>query len=123
MKKTIVIIAALAVLLVVGFFAAKLFDGNPAKQDGINDDVREFTIKAFRFGYSPDIITVNKGDRVKINIENTDTTHGIRIPELGLKGEKNIEFTANMTGEFAWYCTVYCGEGHMAMSGKLVIGE
>ena len=116
--KKIILIVVILVLVIAGISAIKYFTGKT-----IGEDTREFTIKAFRFGYSPDVIEVNKGDFVRINIENTDTTHGIRIPELDLKGETIIEFTANKIGEFSWYCTVYCGEGHKAMSGKLVIKE
>ena len=86
-------------------------------------EVKEFTIKAFKYRYSPDVINVNKGDKVRIKIDNTDVPHGIRIPDYNVKDENLIEFTANKTGEFYWYCAVYCGEGHMQMKGKLIIKE
>ena len=82
---------------------------------------REINIKAFKFGYEPNVIKVAKGERIKINIENTDVLHGIRIPDLGLKGNDALEFTADQTGEFTSYCTNMCGDGHMAMQGKLII--
>ena len=83
--------------------------------------VKEFSIDAFQFGYNPDTITVSKGDKVKININNVDVLHGMRIPDLGLKGQNLIEFTADKLGEFIWYCTNMCGEGHMQMKGKLIV--
>ncbi|MBI5159386.1 cupredoxin domain-containing protein [Candidatus Micrarchaeota archaeon] len=82
---------------------------------------KEFAVKAFRFGYAPDEIKVNKGDRVKITIENTDTMHGIRIPDLGIRENETIDFVAEKQGEFTWYCNVMCGPGHMEMKGKLVV--
>jgi len=98
---------------------AAIIGVKPASQD--QQSVKEFTVKAFRFGYEPDAITVNKGDLVKLVIDNTDTLHGIRIPDLGVSGNDVIEFTANKTGEFTWYCAVMCGSGHRAMNGTLTV--
>ncbi|MEK6859737.1 MAG: cupredoxin domain-containing protein [Nanoarchaeota archaeon] len=117
MKKYIIIVGIIIILAIAGIFALKSFTGKVIAQS----DIKEFTVNAFRFGYSPDIITVNKGDKVKIIINNTDTLHGIRIPELNLKGNEAIEFTAEKTGEFDWYCTNMCGKGHMEMKGKLIV--
>ena len=57
----------------------------------------------------------------RIKIENTDVLHGIRIPDLKIRGDDIIEFTADKTGEFDWYCTNMCGEEHMQMKGKLIV--
>ncbi len=118
MNKIIMIIGAVLLLAVAGFF---FFDGNLTGNAVKAEDVKEFTIEAFRFGYSPDIINVNQGDKVKIYIDNKDTLHGIRIPDLGIKGNEVLEFTADKTGEFTWYCTNMCGSGHMQMQGKLIV--
>lgn len=116
MNKTIIIVGIVAILLVSSIFALKSFTGNVAKES-----VKEFTVKAFRFGYSPDIIKVNMGDKVKLIIENTDTLHGIRIPDLAIRGDEVLEFTADKTGEFIWYCANMCGNEHMQMQGKLIV--
>lgn len=115
--KKLIIAGTIIILIIVGIFATKSFTGNAIK----NSDIKEFKIKAFRFGYAPDTINVNKGDKVRIIIDNADTLHGIRIPDLGLKGNDIIEFTADKTGEFTWYCNNMCGEGHMQMNGKLIV--
>ena len=117
--KKLIIVGIIAILILTGVFFVKFKTGNVVETKDL--EVKEFNVKAFRFGYTPDVITVNKGDKVKINIENTDTLHGIRIPELNAKGNEVIEFTADKTGEFTWYCTNMCGEGHKAMSGKLIV--
>ncbi len=116
MKKSL-IIAGVLVIFIIGIFALKSFTGNSIKED----EIKEFQVKAFRFGYSPDVIEVNKGDNVKIIIENTDTLHGMRIPELEISGNEFIEFTADKTGEFKWYCNNMCGKGHAQMGGKLIV--
>ncbi|MEK6827185.1 MAG: cupredoxin domain-containing protein [Nanoarchaeota archaeon] len=114
--KKIIAVFILAMIVLAGFLIIKNFTGN-----SIKTEVKEFSVEAFRFGYSPDIITVNKGDKVRIKIENTDAIHGIRIPELELRNNEIIEFTADKIGEFNWYCNTFCGNGHMEMGGKLII--
>ncbi len=120
MKKLIIIIGIATLLAVAGFF---LFSGNgksAGQATAYNPEV-EFTVNAFRFGYDPNIITANQGDRVKIIINNTDTLHGIRIPDLGIRGDETLEFTTDKKGEFVWYCANMCGNGHMQMQGKLIV--
>jgi cytochrome c oxidase subunit 2 len=133
MKKKIVFasvaIVVVVVIVVVVFTIKPKSAGsdNIIKENNILEDkgslrsIQEFNIKAFRFGYEPDIIRVKKGDKVKIVIDNSDTDHGIRIPDLEIQGMDSIEFTADKTGEFTWYCNNYCGSGHRSMQGKIVV--
>lgn len=83
--------------------------------------VREFELNATRFEYSPDTVLVNKGDLVRIKINNIDTMHGIRIPSYGVRDENFVEFIANKSGEFDFFCTVFCGDEHREMKGRLVV--
>ncbi len=117
MKKITLIIMSVLVLGILGFLYLK---GNLTAK-AITDSTVEFTVNAYRFGYNPDTLTVNQGDKVKIYINNTDTLHGIRIPELGIKGDNLIEFTAEKKGEFVWYCANMCGKEHMQMQGRIII--
>lgn len=118
MKNTILIIAVIVIFAIVGIFTMRYFTGGGVNDAGV---VKEFTIKAFQYGYSPDAIEVNKGDKVKIIVENTDVPHGIRIPDLDVRGENSVEFTAEESGEFKWYCTIFCGDGHRSMNGTLIV--
>lgn len=113
-----IIAAIIIVLVAAGIFAVKPFTGNAVNSAG---NAKEFTVKAYRFGYTPDTITVNKGDKVKITIDSTDVLHGIRIPDLGIKANDVLEFIADKQGVFVWYCTDMCGEGHRDMQGKLIV--
>ncbi|HZX44305.1 MAG TPA: cupredoxin domain-containing protein [Candidatus Nanoarchaeia archaeon] len=125
MEKEKIVEMAIIILIVaaVAFGAIRIFGllGADAPTASAVKDTTEIKVSAFRFGYSPEVVTVSKGDKVKLVIDNTDTTHGIRIPELGLAGNEVIEFTADKTGEFTWYCNVMCGSGHSQMKGKLII--
>jgi cytochrome c oxidase subunit 2 len=119
MKKMILILGIVLLLAVAGFF---IFNGKTTGQVTADADPKvEFTMNAFRFGYSPDVINVKQGEIVKISINNTDTPHGIRIPDLGLSGTDTLEFTAEQKGEYIWYCFIPCGSGHKEMQGKIII--
>ena len=91
--------------------------------------VREIKVTAFQYGYNPGIITVKKGETVKIIATSKDVTHGFAIKEYGIdvvlkKGEnKEIKFVADKIGVFDIECSVYCGPGHEEMKAKLIVRE
>ncbi|HLD72770.1 MAG TPA: cupredoxin domain-containing protein [Candidatus Nanoarchaeia archaeon] len=122
-KRNLIIIFGIIVLAtVLSWFAWNNFSLTGSVITDLNyGQIKEITIDAFRFGYSPEEVKVKLGDKIKININNLDTPHGLIIPELNLKGETTIEFTASQKGEFDWYCYTPCGAGHGKMRGKLII--
>ncbi len=120
MKKTLLIGFLILIFVLSGCSNSNITGGAIRETKG---DIKEISIDAFKFGYSPDTITVNKGDTVRITINNLDTLHGLRIPELGISGKNTVEFTADKAGTFTWRCNSYCGSGHMGMSGKLIVTE
>lgn len=85
--------------------------------------IKEFTITAVKFGYTPSTITVSKGDTVHIIIDNADGMHGMRISELGISADEEVTFVAEAAGTYTWYCNNFCGSGHKDMSGTLVVEE
>ncbi len=80
-----------------------------------------------QYVWEPATITAKKGELVRLIIHNADVKHGLVIPDLGImEGDippegAVIEFEASKTGTFEFFCSVYCGEGHMEMRGKIVI--
>lgn len=81
-------------------------------------------------GWEPAEIRVKKGETVRLRIMSNDVTHGLLIPELDINTgpiavgkSKTIEFVADETGEFAFYCTVLCGSKHHLMRGVLIVEE
>ncbi len=126
-KKIVFGVVALVVLVVAVIGITNMFGSSSVTGNAVQDtttqtgELKEFNIKAFRFGYTPNEIVVNKGDRVKIIIDNTDTLHGMRIPKLEINGNDVVEFVADRAGEFVWYCNNMCGTGHREMSGKLIV--
>lgn len=89
--------------------------------------VKEFTVTAKSWAFDPAIITVKQGDKVKLKIKSIDVTHGFALPDFDVKidlvpnKEETVEFTADKKGEFSFFCSVFCGEGHSGMKGKLVV--
>lgn len=90
-------------------------------------DVKEFTMTAKQFAFTPDTIEVNKGDKVKLTITSMDVPHGFSIPEYGINERLNpgkpvtIEFKADKEGTFTAFCSVFCGSGHSNMKGKIIV--
>lgn len=89
----------------------------------------EFTMTASDYAFDPNVITVKKGEKVRLLITATDRDHGIKIEgydidQLLKKGETaTIEFTADKAGTFVFKCSVFCGKGHGKMKGKLVVEQ
>ena len=87
-----------------------------------------FEIKAKKFSYIPNIIKVNKGDRVKIRLISEDVQHGLFIDGYAKKTsaypgqEGSLTFVAQKSGRFTFRCSVTCGEFHPYMVGYLVVG-
>lgn len=102
------------------------FKKNPEKY---TSKIKEISLKAYQFGFTPGRIMVKKNDIVRLYATSQDVPHGVYIKEYGInlpvkKGEiKKVEFVANKAGEFDIICSVYCGPGHDKMKAKLIVDE
>jgi cytochrome c oxidase subunit 2 len=85
--------------------------------------VVEINVNAKDFEYDKKVITVKKGDKVKITLHSDDGGHGLAIPayNVNIQGNGSAEFTANKSGTFEFHCSVMCGSGHSNMTGKLIV--
>ena len=90
--------------------------------------VKEVSVIAERFEFTPNRIEVTLGDHVKITVRSADGTHGFQIKRFGVKatvprdGEPvTVEFDANRQGTFEIACFEYCGMGHRQMKATLVV--
>jgi cytochrome c oxidase subunit 2 len=79
-------------------------------------------------GWSPEILTVNQGDTVRLRISSPDVVHGFAIGRLGIDvgrivpGEVTaVEFVADRAGRYTFYCNVWCSPNHYRMRGTLVV--
>lgn len=113
-------VAALALLLLAAM--------TPARGAGQEGPVKEFTVVAERFKFTPSRIEVNQGDTIRVTVKSADNTHGWQIKSLDVdllakKGGKpeTSEFVADKAGTFTITCSEYCGKGHDDMKGTLVV--
>jgi cytochrome c oxidase subunit 2 len=79
-----------------------------------------------QYEWDPKTIRARQGELVRLIVHNADVKHGIAIPELGvnediLEDGAVVTFTATKKGTFEFFCSVWCGEGHMEMQGTVVI--
>ncbi len=101
--------------------------GTGTQTAGQGAQVKEFEITAKRFEFTPNAITVNKGDTVRLIVTSTDVTHGFSIDEynvhetLSPNNTVTVEFVADKEGTFRYYCSVFCGSGHSTMFGLLTV--
>lgn len=90
-------------------------------------ETKEFNVIAKQWDFSPSTITVNEGDRVILNIKSIDVNHGFALSTFGISeflspgNTVKLEFVADKTGTFSFFCNVSCGVGHSRMRGKLVV--
>lgn len=88
---------------------------------------REFEIVAQQYSYSPNVIRVNQGDRVKITLYSIDVMHGLAIDDYPVTLQSwvaktdSVEFVADQAGKFRMRCTVICGAMHPFLVGELIV--
>ena len=99
----------------------------PAPQDQTGP-AKEFEITLERFSFTPSVIEVQEGDRVRLTLRSLDVAHGFAIEALGIdqrvpqSGEPVVvEFVASTPVAHRFSCSVYCGRGHDTMMGILTI--
>lgn len=90
---------------------------------------REIHITAKKFEFTPDTISVKKGESVVLVVSSQDRKHGFNLRAFGIRADINpgetarIQFNPNKTGKFTFSCDVFCGEGHEDMTGTIVVTE
>ena len=116
-------------ILALGALAMCLAGAALAAGQATSSGYHEFTMTARDSGFDPSVITVKKGEKVRLIITATDCEHDFKLDAFDInqvlkKGDpETIEFTASKAGTFEFRCSVYCGKGHGKMKGKLVVEE
>ncbi len=106
--------------------AALLLTGSSRDQaDGM--PVIEITAK--RFAFTPDKITLKKGQTVKLRLHSEDVTHGFFLRPLKLDEEipagqtTEVTITPQQAGTFTTICDHFCGANHGNMNMTIVVEE
>jgi cytochrome c oxidase subunit 2 len=120
LKIPMILLASLVVALGLHAWAPQN-DSEPA------GDAIQMTARKYQF--EPNLISVKKGEKVRLIITAQDRDHGIKIKAFGInqrlvKGRPTIvEFTAGKAGIFRFKCSVRCGLRHGKMKGKLIVED
>src|SRR6266498_1806857 len=91
------------------------------------DDVPVVEITAKRFAFSPDKVTLKKGQAVKLRLHSEDVTHGFFLRPLKIDEEipggqtKEITVTPQTAGTFLTICDHFCGANHGNMNMTIVV--
>ncbi len=145
MKNNIVALVVIVLVLIgVLAFASKKntsVDVNNYNQGTVNNNivattstttlpsVSSFTVSSQNFSFAPSTLTVKKGDRVKVTLNNISGTHDLNIDEFDVTtgtlegpGSTTVEFVADKVGSFEYYCSIG-NHRAMGMKGILTVTE
>jgi cytochrome c oxidase subunit 2 len=84
-------------------------------------------VTAKRFEFNPSVIHLKAGAPAVIELTSLDRRHGFAAPDLGIDAEINpgaptlVRVTPQTPGEYPFHCSVFCGEGHEGMAGRIVV--
>ena len=93
------------------------------------DDVKVIKITAKKFDFTPNELTVKKGEPVALELTSSDRIHGFSLPDFNLTARiepgkvTRVTFTPDRTGEFTFSCNIFCGSGHEDMAGRLIVTD
>jgi len=93
------------------------------------DSAQVVKITASKFHFTPDHITLVKGQPVTLQLMSTDKTHGFMIRALKIDTDikpgagTQVTVTPETTGTFKAICDHYCGLGHGGMKMTVVVQE
>ena len=107
-------------------FASLASKTNVARAD-VNPKVIEITAK--KFDFTPNEITIKKGEPVILRLTSLDRVHGFMSKPLKVDTDiaagktTDIAVTPDTAGDFTVICDHYCGTGHANMKMKVSVVE
>ncbi len=86
-------------------------------------------IRASKYKFSPNEITLRKGEPVILRLSTEDRTHGFFLKPLKIDTDikpgaaKDIEVKPDAIGRYTVICDHYCGIGHGNMKMTLIVAR
>ena len=125
MKRQTYILLAVLVLLVLSLVGCR----PPALDDPETDADKVVEVTANNYSFSPNVIVVETGQKVRIELISIQGTHDWVVDEFDAAtpivaaGAKNsVEFVADQSGEFEFYCSV-ANHRELGMAGTLIVED
>jgi len=93
----------------------------------LSEDSKTIKISAKRYEFAPSEITLKKGVPVILQLSSEDRSHGFYAPSLNLRADilpgkvTELKVTPQKTGDYDFYCDIFCGSGHESMLGKIKV--
>ena len=94
-------------------------------------NVVDVYMTAIRSHFTPDVVRVKEGDKVRIHLTNLeqahDATHGFALNSYNINASlepgkhTELEFIADRAGVFPMYCTEFCSALHLEMAGYFLV--
>jgi cytochrome c oxidase subunit 2 len=115
--------ALLPILAALALTAPPRAADSPATDPG----TRVIEITARRFQFTPNVITLRKGEVVVLRLHSEDVLHGFFQKPLGIDtviepGKRtDVVLTPHETGRYVVICHHFCGSGHGGMKLTLVV--
>ena len=144
-NKGLIITVIVVILLVGGYFlfAGKMTQApapSVAEPEDVSEptqeessmpqegDITEITVEGDEYSFSPEALTLTSGQKVRLTFKNVGSQpHNFVIDDLGVAsktipggGSDTVEFTANESGSFGFYCGVGNHEA-LGMEGDLEV--
>jgi cytochrome c oxidase subunit 2 len=122
--------AAAPLVAAVIWLAGGLAAGAPPAEEPAAGPVREIAVGVHAWGFSPGVVRVRPGQKVRFVVRSDDITHGFAINELGLnlplrpgREARSPELDVALPeGTYTIHCSTFCGLGHASMKAKLIVG-
>jgi len=120
-KRVLITVALLASALLSGLVVYTRANAVPPE--------KVIHITAKKFDFSPDSITLKKGEPVVFEISSGDREHGFNLRAFGVRTNVSpgkvtrVRFTPDKTGKFTFSCDVFCGDGHEEMTGTVIVTD
>ena len=89
----------------------------------------EVEIQASKFEFTPATVKVKRGQPVTFVLTSVDRIHGFKMPDFGIRTdivpdkETRVTITPEKAGTFAYFCDIFCGDGHEDMGGTLIVED
>ena len=111
-----------AALLVLGFCAGGAYVAAQPSE-------RVIVVHTKKFEFHPDRLTLKKGEPVILEFVADDVVMGWNLTDFGLRADiipgkaTRMRFVPDRSGEFTFFCDIFCGSGHEEMNGSVIVVE
>lgn len=92
-------------------------------------EARVVPVTSANWAFTPNLITVKRGEQVTIRLSGVSGIHGFAVPGLGINvpvspGETvSVSVPTAAAGSYDFFCSIPCGQGHRDMVGRIVVEE